>query len=117
MNPKDANSLLHRLGLGVNRGLFMETPKGIVRGKMQFDWGRKLSYRGGVVGRSPLIIALEAYEVRNPEGFRYHHNRRNSLGEHVHKCPGCGNPFASTRSDALCCSSKCRKRLSRGLAK
>lgn len=118
MNAKDANSLLHRLGLGVNRGLFMETPRGMKGGKMRFDWGRRLSYWGSTVGRSALVIAMETYQAKNPgREFRYQQTQRTLLGEYMRKCLGCGSPFAATRSDALCCSAKCRKRVSRAGAK
>ena len=113
MSTKTWNQHLHRLGLGIKRGLYMETPIGIRDGKMKFQWGRKLSYRGGTTGRSPLIIALEAFQL-NPEYFlRQFRSHRTNLGEYFRSCQGCGMPFVSTRSDAICCSAKCRKRVSR----
>jgi hypothetical protein len=111
---KAANSLLHRLGWGVNRGLYMETPVGMHDGKMKFQWGRKLSYRGGTTGRSALIIAMEAFQLDPERFFRQFRTYRTTLmGEYFRKCRGCQEAFVSTRSDALCCSAKCRKRVSR----
>ena len=110
---KATNSLLHRLGWGVNRGLYMETPVGTRDGKMRFEWGRKLSYRGGTTRRSPLIIAMEAFQLDPERFFRQFRTFRTVVGEYSRVCRACKAPFVSTRSDALCCSAKCRKRVSR----
>lgn len=107
------NAALHKAGLGVNRGLYMETPVGIRDGKMQFQWGRKISYRGGTTGRSPLIIAMEAFQLDPEYYLRQFRTARTVLGEYSRVCKGCQMSFVSTRSDANCCSAKCRKRVSR----
>jgi len=111
---KAINTALHNAGLGMSRGLYMETPTGVVNGKAQFKWGKKLSYRGGTSGRSPLIIAMEDFQ-RDPEHFlrQFRSVKTNLLGEYNRLCKACHAAFVSTRSDAQCCSARCRKRLSR----
>jgi len=112
MKPTDAkywNQQLHRQGLGVNRGLFMETLIGRKPdGSPKFQWGRKILYWGSFKGRTKLVIAMENYlthGVKWPD--------LNPLGQYLKKCSECSTVFASTRSDALTCSAKCRKRASR----
>jgi hypothetical protein len=112
---KDWNVRLYKDALAVWRGLYMETPKTKPNGQPErnrsgaitYHWGKKIHYCGSFKGRTLLTIALEKWEVAGcpaPEP---------KLGEYLKRCAGCGQGFVSTRSDALTCDAKCRKRLSR----
>jgi hypothetical protein len=91
----------------------MERPKGIgTDGKVKFDFGRMLSYRGRGSGRGMLTAEILAVEQ---DLF----SRRlwwpgDPIGLKLRICPGCGLKF-SGRNQAKTCSNKCRKRLERSL--
>ena len=101
------NQLLYREGLGTKRGLFMETPIGRKPdGSVKFQWGKKIQYCGSFRGRTMLVIAYENWCLGGCQ-------LGNPLGGYLKRCGVCHVAFASTRSDALTCSAKCRKRASR----
>lgn len=108
---EDFNKLLHREGLGVSRGLYMEKPVGRKPdGSVKFEWGPRLVYGGLLRGQSLLAIAAKKWALEQWSGTGSPASR---IGEYARICASCGEPFVSSRSDKLTCSNKCRKRLSR----
>lgn len=124
------NRQLKNLGFGVKRGLFMETPKGMVDGVMKFDWGRMLHYAGigqeGVGGfdgeggykadRQDGLLTAYGYALAHGLYYRHISWPGDTIGQKMKVCPSCGQSFTG-RNQAKTCSSKCRKRLERSLAK
>ena len=131
---KIVNPILHKAGLGVNRGMYMETPLGIVDGQMTYRWGKQIRYagigqersathfdgEGGFTDRynSDGLLTAVHYAHRHdlwdrPPGY-YSHPRAGTyrLGDFTLTCAACG-AFFSARKDSKTCSAKCRKRLSR----
>jgi hypothetical protein len=123
------NVKLKDLGFGVKRGLFMETPLGMVDGKMKFNWGRMLHYAGigqervgpdgrGFDGeggfRGDGLLTAEVYAHAHDLYRRYLLWGKEPIGQKARICPGCHRPFVG-RNQAKTCSSKCRKRLERSL--
>jgi hypothetical protein len=130
---KTVNTILHRAGLGLSRGLYMETPAGIVGGKMRYQWGKQLRYAGIGQERSSQHFDGEGFtDKTHSDGFLramryadrhdlwsrppgYYSNPRAGtyrLGDFTLTCAACGAFFVA-RKDSRTCSSKCRKRLSR----
>jgi hypothetical protein len=124
------NIQLKNLGFGVKRGLFMETPKGMVDGKMKFHWGPMLHYAGigqeGIGGfdgeggyndgQSDGLLIAYSYALAHDLYHRQLSWPGEAIGNKAKVCSGCGRPFVG-RNQAKTCSSKCRKRLERSLAK
>jgi hypothetical protein len=111
----------------------METPTGIVEGKMRYQWGKQLRYAGIGQERSAQYFDGEGFtDKTSSDGFTramhyadkhrlwelppgyYSHPRAGTyrLGDLTLTCAACG-AFFSARKDSKTCSSKCRKRLSR----
>jgi hypothetical protein len=124
------NVQLKNLGYGVKRGLFMETPKGMVDGVMKFNWGPMLHYagigqeriggfdgEGGYNdGQSDGLLIAHGYALAHDLYHRHLSWPGEAIGTKAKSCPGCGRPFVG-RNQAKTCSSKCRKRLERSIAK
>jgi hypothetical protein len=126
------NQKLKNLGEATWRGLYMETPAGMVDGKMKFNWGPPIVYGGNFQERSErhfdgeggfrdsitqsFLLTAEA----NALAQDLYHRRlvwdKEPIGQKARICPGCKRPFVG-RNQAKTCSSKCRKRLERSLAK
>lgn len=122
------NVQLKNLGFGVKRGMFMESPKGLVNGVMKFNWGPMLHYAGigqeriggfdGVGGyRDELgdgLLTAHQYALAHDLYHRRLVWDKEPIGQKARICPGCKRPFVG-RNQAKTCSSKCRKRLERTL--
>lgn len=123
---KTVNATLHKSGLGLSRGMYMETPTGIVDGKMRYEWGKLLTYAGIGQERSSQYFDGEGFTDKTTadwfqKAMNYADNHRlwerppgyYSIGSGARTCQACGSWFVSSRSDAKTCKSKCRKRLQR----
>jgi hypothetical protein len=113
---KEWNVRLYKDALATWRGMYMETikrksngqPERNRNGTVTYDWGKKIHYCGIFKGRTMLTIALEQWEMNGAATMP----RQNPIGAYLKSCAGCGQAFVA-RADALRCSAKCRKRLSR----
>ena len=144
---KTGNKELHRIGLGVNRGMYMESPIGVVDGKMRYRWGKLISYSGiGQESGSGMHFDGEggfSEGKARADGLltAIHYAEKHDLFErfHIEQRAGTGSltwPAGSTfrlsgdlktcvvckspfvgRSHAKTCRSKCRKALSRAAKK
>ena len=115
---REVNVVLHRRGLGMSRGRFMESPAGTrPDGSARFDWGRLISYCGLGHERAqlnrdgaPMGDGLFSAMIHAQQTGLF--DRPCSIGERMRRCVACGNGFAG-RNGALTCSAKCRKRRER----